>query len=74
MVVQARRKAKSCLTATTLERPGVPVYFLMLFKIFHTSEDLVTGVAHVTVKLVIRMILLFQLKGFMMMCEQMDVA
>ena len=57
MVVQAGRKAESCLTATTLEGPGVSVYLFMLFKIFHTSEDLVAGVAHVTVRLVVRMVL-----------------
>ena len=57
MVVQAGRKAESCLTATTLERPRVPVYFIVLLKIFNTSEDLIAGVAHVTVKLVVRMVL-----------------
>ena len=57
MVVQAGSKAESCLTATTLERPGVPVYSIVLFKVVHTAEDLIAGVAHVTVKLVVRMLL-----------------
>ena len=54
--MQAGRKTKSNLTTTTLEGPGVPVYFLMLFKIFHTPEDLVAGVAHISVKLVFRVV------------------
>ena len=45
MVVQAGCKAKSRLTATTLEGPGVPVYLFMLLKIFHTAEDLIACVA-----------------------------